>query len=193
MPTLWLYIQGAGMNIKINPVTGLCMHCNNPKGVKFTNMLCASLLHADNHNIAHCYWPGGGMESKALAWVHNKTQKPETAAVVMAIPPDSSSSAPQNLSFSEYRCELSCAAITELSDIFISTLLNSGTTSHLIMNWEYFIDFQTENNPSVQTANHEMLCTTSRGVMSTVISTTDTFLPTYPQEFFQSRMETQHI
>ena len=30
-------------------------------------------------------------------------------------------------------------------------------------------------------------------VMSTVMITTDTFVPTYPWGFFQSRMETQHI
>ena len=32
-------MQGAGSNIKINPVTGLRMHHNNPKGIKCTNTL----------------------------------------------------------------------------------------------------------------------------------------------------------
>ena len=33
-------IQDAGVNLRINPVTGLWMHHNNPKGVKCTNVLC---------------------------------------------------------------------------------------------------------------------------------------------------------
>ena len=98
-------MQGAGSNIKINPAIGLCMHCNNPKGVKCTNTLCANLPHADNHDLAHCYWPGGGMESKALAWICSKSQKPETAAVVMATPSDPS-----------LPCELSCTMVTKLPD-----------------------------------------------------------------------------
>ena len=32
-----------------------------------------------------------------------------------------------------------------------------------------------------------------KSVMSTVTSTSDTFMPTYPQGFFQSRTETQNI
>ena len=160
-------VQGVGRNIKINPVTGLQMHCNNPKGVKCTNALCASLPHADNHNIAHCYWPGSGMESKAPAWIRNKSQKPETVAVAMTTSSDSSSSTPQNHSTSKYQHELSCAAITELPDDFVSTLLDSGTTSHLVTNQEYFIDFRTEDNPGVQTTNHRMLCTTGRGTCVT--------------------------
>ena len=156
-------IQGAGTNFRINPVTGLRMHRNNPKGVKCTKTLCASLLWANNHDIAHCYWPGGSMESKAPAWIHSKNQKPESTAVAMTTPSDSSSPTPQNPSTSEYWCELSCTAITELPDNFISTLLDLGTTSHLITNQEYSINFQAEDNPGIQTTNHGMLCTTGRG------------------------------
>ena len=165
-------VQGTGLNIRINPVTGLHMHRNNPKGVKCTNTLCADLPCADNHDHMHCYWLGGGMESKAPAWIHNKTQKSEMAAVAMATSPALSSSAPPNTSNNEYRQELSCTAITELSDSavnhshfasFISTLLNSGTTSHLVTGREYFLDFRMEDNPGVQTANHGMLCTIGRG------------------------------
>ena len=68
-------IQGTGSNIKINPATGLRMHCNNPMGVKDMNPLCTNLPRADNHDHAHCYWPGGGMESKVPAWIHNKRQE----------------------------------------------------------------------------------------------------------------------
>ena len=165
-------VQGTRSNIRINPVTGLRMHCNNPKGVKCTNTLCADLPRADNHDHTHCYWPGGGMESKAPAWIRNKTQKSEMAAVAMATPPAPSLSAPPNTSNNEYQRELSCAAITEPPDSvvnhshsasFISTLLNSGTTLHLVTGREYFLDFRMEDNPGVQTVNHGMLCTTGRG------------------------------
>ena len=102
-------VQGAGLNIKINPVTGLRMHCNNPKGIKCTNTLCANLPRADNHDLAHCYWPGGGMESKAPAWIRSKSQKPETAAVAMATPSDPSLSVPT--ASNEYWRELSCTVM----------------------------------------------------------------------------------
>ena len=120
-------VQGVEGNIKINPVTGLRIHCNNPKGVKCTNTLCASLPFADNHNTAHCYWPGGGMESKAPAWICNKRQKPETAAVAMTTSSDLSSSTPQNPSTSKYWHKLSCRAITELPDDF-GTASSKGCT-----------------------------------------------------------------
>ena len=95
-------IQGAGLNIRINPVTGLYMHHNNPKGIKCTNPLCVNLPCANNHDHQHCYWPGGGMESKAPAWICNKGQKPETAAIAMATSPASASTTPMNASNNEY-------------------------------------------------------------------------------------------
>ena len=81
----------------------------------------------------------------------------------MTTPSDLSSPTPQNPSTSKYQRKLSCAVITELPNNFISTLLNSGTTSHLITNQEYFINSQAEDNPGIQTANHGVLCTTGRG------------------------------
>ena len=93
-------------------------------------------------------------------------------AVVMMTPSDSSSPAPQNLSTSEYWHELSCTAIMELPDDIISTLLNLGTTSHLVTNWEYFINFQAKDNPGIQTANHGTLCTTGRGMCVTDLTLT---------------------
>ena len=85
----------------------MCMHWNNPKGVKCTNTLCTSLPRANNHNIAYCYWPGGGMESKAPASIHNKCQKSETATVAMATPSDPASlSTPSNMSTSKYGHQL---------------------------------------------------------------------------------------
>ena len=63
---------------RISPTMGLHIHRNNPKGVKCTNPLCAGLPCADNHDHAHCYWPGGGMESKVPAWIRNKHPKNNT-------------------------------------------------------------------------------------------------------------------
>ena len=47
---------------------------------------------------------------------------------------------------------------------FISTLLDSSTTLHLITSQEHFLDFRIEDNPGMQTTNHGMLCTTSSGM-----------------------------
>ena len=112
------------------------------------------------------------MESKAPAWICNKGQKPEMATVAMATPPASVSTTPTNTSNNEYCRELSCAVIAELpedsaayhSSSFISTLLDSGTTLHLVTGQEYFLDFRVEDNPGIQTANHGMLCTMGRGM-----------------------------
>lgn len=158
-------VQGAAPNIRINPVTGLRMHCNNPKGVKCTNPACTGLPRVDNHDHPHCYWPGGGMESKAPAWVHNKGQKSETATVTVTTV---AAPSPTPMNMDGYRHELSCATITEVSDDnstnydssapFISTLLDSGTTSHLITGRDYFLNFRTEDNPGMHHREGDVYC-----------------------------------
>jgi hypothetical protein len=79
------------------------------------------------------------------------------------------SSTPDNTSSSEYRRELSCTTIVDSSienstTPFVSSLLDSGTMSHLVTSRKYFLDFRMEDNPGIQTANHGMLCTTGRGM-----------------------------
>jgi transposase InsO family protein len=152
---------------RVNPTTGLRVHRNNPKGTKCTNPLCAGLPRADNCDHVHCYWPSGGMESKALAWICNKNPRTETAAVAASASPSPSST---STSTSTSHCgELSCAAIVEVQkDVCChasvsSTILDSGSTSHLIMDRAYFVDFKEEDRPPVMTANHGSLITNGRG------------------------------
>lgn len=70
---------------KVNPTTGIRIHKNNPEGVKCTNECCVRKPHAETHDKRHCYWPGGGMEDKAPAWLHARMtrDKGETAAAVV--------------------------------------------------------------------------------------------------------------
>ena len=157
-----VHIQGPA---KINPVMGLKMHQNNPQGVKCTNPICIPLPHADNHDRDHCYWSGGGMEDKALAWIHNCSKlKTETAAVTTTT---TSPTTPNEVTSPTMtlRCELSCASIAELprSSPHLSALLNSGTTSHVINDRSYFIDFTPEDHPLVRTANQGELTTFGQG------------------------------
>ena len=150
---------------KINPVTGLKMHRNNPQGVKCTNPICAPLPRADNHERDHCYWPGGGMEDKALAWICNRSKpKTETAAVATTT---TSPTTPNEVTspMMTLRRELSCASIAELppSSPHLSALLDSGTTSHIINDRSHLVDFTPEDHPSVRMANQGELTTFGRG------------------------------
>ncbi|KIK81070.1 hypothetical protein PAXRUDRAFT_763362 [Paxillus rubicundulus Ve08.2h10] len=43
------------------------------------------------------------------------------------------------------------------------TILDSGTTSHLVMDHHYFLDFTIEDCPPVKTANHSQLTSTGCG------------------------------
>jgi hypothetical protein len=60
--------------------------------------------------------------------------------------------------------ELSCAVVAEMSSSTLhDTLLDSGSTSHLVISREYFVDFRGGDSPAVKTANHGSLLTTGRG------------------------------
>lgn len=104
------------------------------------------------------------MESKALSWVRNKNPKNETtaAAVTMTSLLPSPDSNPLH-------CELSCVMVSKIpNDICchtfpMSIMLDSGSTSHLVMDKEYFMDFREEERPPVKTA-HGSLITTGCGM-----------------------------
>jgi hypothetical protein len=61
----------------INTITGLHKHRHNPEGIFCTTVGC----NKGDHDHAHCYAKGGGMEGQA-PWMKNK--KKETAAAVIA-------------------------------------------------------------------------------------------------------------
>jgi hypothetical protein len=141
---------------KVNSATGIKVHRNNPNGVRCANPTCTSLPRAENHDREHCYWPGGGMEDKAPAWIRNKF-KPKVETVAVATITEVANSA------AEHRRELSCASLVELDISHLTALLDSGTTSHIIMDRAYFVDFTPEDCPSVRTANQGELTTFGRG------------------------------
>ena len=50
------------------------------------NELCIGKSRAKTHNKTHCYWPGGGLEDKAPAWVKGKAKEGETVAAALPSP-----------------------------------------------------------------------------------------------------------
>jgi hypothetical protein len=50
---------------KVNPVTRIRVHRNNPKGVACENPLCSGLPRSLTHDKEHCMQQGGGMEGKS--------------------------------------------------------------------------------------------------------------------------------
>ncbi|KAG0699290.1 hypothetical protein DFH29DRAFT_1002073 [Suillus ampliporus] len=63
----------------VNLITGLHKHCHNPEGVFYTTVGCCK----GDHDHAHCYVKGGGIEGQA-PW--QKHKKKETAAAAVAAP-----------------------------------------------------------------------------------------------------------
>ena len=112
------------------------------------------------------------MEDRAPLWMCNriKDTKTETAAaaVIQAPPPPTITPSPVNL-----HRDLSCAAVTEIGEISelschlaphtFTTILDSGTTSHLIKDHRYLFNFAHKDCPPVKTANQGNLMTTGRG------------------------------
>ncbi|KAG2062580.1 hypothetical protein BDR04DRAFT_1123846, partial [Suillus decipiens] len=68
---------------KVNPITQVQIHKQNPKGVPCDNTACSGLPCLLTHNHKHCHQPGGGMEGKA-PWAQQgdpgKQAKKEVAA-----------------------------------------------------------------------------------------------------------------
>ncbi|KAG2121966.1 hypothetical protein DEU56DRAFT_760486 [Suillus clintonianus] len=173
----------------VNSITGLCKHRHNPEGVFCTTVGC----NQGDHDHAHCYAKGGGMEGQA-PWMKNKDKWREMATAVVAplpvatpaIPATSSSSTIAAFAGTEaaaqtFLADLSCASITELADpggtltaaemaaiscvvaAGFNTILDSGTTTTLIQDHSYFWTYSTADAVTVRTANHGSLTTSGRG------------------------------
>lgn len=157
---------------KANVKMGICMHKSNPKGVACTNPTCAGLPHSLTHDHEHCFQPGGGMEGQGSSTCNKKpTKRDVTAAAttdILAIAPPPSTT------------DLACTIIEELNDVpwtdstpttedmaciarqSMSTILDSGTTSTLITDRDFFWNFSYNNRVVVKTANHGHLPTMGR-------------------------------
>jgi hypothetical protein len=145
------------------------------------------------HDIAHCWQARGGMEGQKPEWMvlrdkarvemhiqpaHAKltptalSQLPLPAAATTQI--SAAATAGDDLGGSglltHFEGDLSCTSIDSgnfdvafLVEHFLSVLMDSGTTSHLIINRSFFWSFDSLGATSVRTANHRVLATTGRG------------------------------
>jgi len=165
---------------KVNPATGVRVHKNNPKGVPCDNPVCTGLPRSLTHDREHCMQQGGGMEGKA-PWARGSGAKSKKdVAAVAAEATDagtassSTSTAQTPTPTSSHRRDLSCALIEEIppesSENFslltsqsLSTILDSGTTSTVIMDRDFFWTYSSDPSIQVKTANHGTLSTSGRG------------------------------
>ncbi|KAG2742393.1 hypothetical protein P692DRAFT_20685781, partial [Suillus brevipes Sb2] len=165
---------------KVNPKTGVRIHRSNPKGVACENSACSGLPQSLTHDLEHCLQQGGGMESKAPWGRTGKKAKKEISAAADGNSPTQSKPTPSNpetTTTSSSPRELACTIIEEFDDEAfpspediaciaaqsLSTILNSGTTSTLITDREYFWTYSNDSRTVVKTANHGKLPTMGRG------------------------------
>ncbi|KAG2038051.1 hypothetical protein BDR03DRAFT_862762, partial [Suillus americanus] len=135
--------------------------CDNPT--------CSRLPRSMTHDHDHCLQLGRGMEGKAL-W--NQQQAPstpsapsETTALIVAAPmhhQDWSCAMIKNLDLPP-SCSPSAEDIACIVTQTLSTILDSGTTSTLITNREYFWTYNANAKVSMKTANHGTLLTSGQG------------------------------
>ncbi|KAG2737997.1 hypothetical protein P692DRAFT_20648054, partial [Suillus brevipes Sb2] len=156
-----------------NSITGLRIHKFNPQGIFCTTPGC----NKGDHDHAHCYQKGGGMEGQAPWMKPKKKDTPkETTTVAAAAAPAPTPPAPapviaaaaaditslmQDLSFasiSELPEEIACAV-----NLPFTTILDSGTTVTLVKDRQFFHSYSTEDTVDVLTVNHGVLQTTGRG------------------------------
>lgn len=150
---------------KVNPMDDIRIHRQNPKGVSCDNPICNRLPRSMTHDWEHCMQSGGEMESKA-PWTQQRGKregkKKDTATSATetksstTISTSTSTSTPSEttaLAFApSHNQDWSCTLIEELdpscvptiedmaciANQTLSTILDSGTTSTLITNKEFF-------------------------------------------------------
>jgi hypothetical protein len=142
-------------------------HEKNPNSVLCTN--CGKKSHDANH----CYAKGGGMEGqgpkpKAKA----KGRKLEMAAIASAssVPPPSPPDSPAPAT---YVGDLSCAmiegpSIEDFASLLsasggFASILDSGTSSHLLKDWDAFWTYEVTQAQPMKMANHGVLQTKASG------------------------------
>lgn len=174
---------------EVNPLTGLRKTKNNPSGTACTTPICVGRKRTD-HDWSNCFQQGGGKAGQA-PWQRDKTQVGGTqvAAVVAqtGVPATSqaqsaggqtstqiaAAAVPCPLSNDCFR-DLSCAVLEELSEgqaahltslatVMSSTILDSGTTTHLIRDPSFFWTFTRDSTVSMRTANQGSLGTEGHG------------------------------
>lgn len=146
-----------------NAATEICKHPKNPKGIACT--ICKHMTHD------HCFSKGGGMEGQENKITMLSSAIQLTSIATVANIPEVVTVASAEHSFSDIMQDLSCAAVDNVSNtlapldvaVLVSqhlyTLLNSGTSSHLIKNCEFFWMYDPSQARSVKMANHGVLNT----------------------------------
>ncbi|KAG1852549.1 hypothetical protein F4604DRAFT_1933704 [Suillus subluteus] len=172
----------------INSITGLHKHCHNPDDIFYTMVRC----NKGDHDHAHCYTKGGGMEGQA-PWMKGKKKEKEketTIATVITPPASTSTTLPLVIAVfasteaaaDSYFTNLSCASIAEIVEdrpnmppnpdtavlscliaAGFNTILDSGTTMTLICNHSYFWSYSTADIVTVCTANYGSIAMLSIG------------------------------
>ncbi|KIK23243.1 hypothetical protein PISMIDRAFT_100799, partial [Pisolithus microcarpus 441] len=162
---------------EVNPVTGLRKTRNNPSGTACTTPICLGRKRVD-HNWSNCFQAGGGKAGQA-PWQKGKTAsaggQATTTVTAAATPTTSVTSQPtgtqtiasvvvvaiQSPPSNDYFRDLSCAVVEELSEggtdegltslatATSSTILNSGTTTHLIRDLSFFWTFTHDSTVSM--------------------------------------------
>ena len=172
----------------VNPATGIRRTKNNPSGTPCTNPVCIRRGTCDGHDHQNCYQEGGGKAGQA-PWQRKKkgtsgpggngeTRSAGTAAAATtpsatsAPPPTTASgvaalAANPPLTYDGRFMDLSCATLArfEASDTARATLtiLDSGTTSHLIKDPSYFWTFNPDGGIEMRMANQGTLLTRGSG------------------------------
>jgi hypothetical protein len=156
--------------LNVNSITGLRKHKNNPQGVFCLTPSCG---HGD-HDKEHCFRDGGGMAGQA-PWQQKKMKEHELTAAAATAPPAEQPSG-QMAAFAasfvpspaseSLRYDLSCSLIDTSAQALqheLTTILDSGTTSTLVMDRRMFWSYSSQDPVVVKTANHGSLPTLGRG------------------------------
>jgi hypothetical protein len=175
----------------INTIIGLHKHRHNPEGVFCTTIGC----NKGDHDHAHCYAKGGGMEGQAL-WMKGKKKEKEkemTATAVITPPPAPAALlsstiiaafAGTDIAAESFLVDLSCISIVEAPDASnidttvlscivaagFNTILDSGTMTTLIQDHSYFWSYSTADTITVHTANHSSLSTSGHSNCVTILT-----------------------
>ena len=136
-------------------------HPNNPKGVVCTN------CNKRSHDIDHCWTKGGGMEGQGPkprlpASTTSKTSSVATSTPEVACLASPSTSPPTFIG------DLSCATFPSvelglMAQGNLSTLMDSGSSSHLVRSREFFWTYDPSKARNVTTANLGTLPTCAAG------------------------------
>ena len=131
-------------------------HEKNPNGVLCSN--CGK----KSHDWDHCFAKGGGMEGQGPKSKGKIKGKPELVAVASSSAPSSTPTPPPALD--TYIGDLSCALTEILSaNGSFASILDSGTSSHLLKDRDVFWTYKTTQARSMRTANQGVLQTKGSG------------------------------